>query len=281
MWRRRNGGDRLKMTMSASEMQSRGATRQQIYVHARAGLPLPLQTSPVKFAVRLKDGRLSSLWTVEVGRKGDVYICSRDLEGRVKISLHNSGQQHAVIHLSNNGVRPERMEWKEPPLESPMPASVKLFFPVWSAGMGPTRDLDAKRRDRMLEKNHVLIEGECSEDTVIVVSFSLTPPNVTILWPPKPPMGLVAVLPVSAEKELHIIARREPRPHLRAGLEAKMNAGTQRRAVSGRGSIDTPYLRLLGGQDEDGVHYVAAVTVMRNAQGVELVQCQRAFVDVG
>ena len=253
------------------------ADRRPIHVHAHPDVQFPLRSSPVKFAVRLMDGRLSNLWTVEArGKKGDVYICSRDLESETKISLHASGQQHVVFRRSPHN----KMVWKEPPMKSPTRASVKLFFTVWSAGVRPTKDYSHAKWSSMLDKNHVLIEGGCSEDTVITVGFFLTPPNVTINWHSRPPQGPVAVLPVSADKELHIIARREHRPHLRAGLEAKMNADTPRRAVSGCGPTDTPYLRLLAGQDVDGVHYVAAVTVIRNVHGVELVECRQAVVNV-
>ena len=55
----------------------------------------------VRFAVGSRDGARSSLWRVWTGKNtSDVYVESRDVQGVMKFSLHESGDWHY-------GYRPE------------------------------------------------------------------------------------------------------------------------------------------------------------------------------
>ncbi len=256
-----------------------GPNRGPIHVFASSDLSFPLRNSPVTFAVRIKDGSVSSLWKVIAKPSGDVYIVPRDIMEGAKISLHASGQQHIVFRQPGGG----KMVWSEPPLTSPVQASVKLLFTVWSAGTGPTRNNSTAEEQKKWEQNKVTIEAEDCEDTMISVCFFLTPPGDSFQLPLPPPiMAPVAVLPVGTRKELHVIACREHRPDLRAGLEAELNADvtTKGGAVSARGPDSSQSLRLLAGTDVDGRPYVAPVSVERNERGVELLRCRRALLNV-
>ena len=145
----------------------------QDFVLAPSHLYPLIRSSPVRFAVRLSNGLAGSMWKVEARGKGDVYIIPRDIMEGTKISLHASGQQHIKVD------RPpwDRMTWNEPRQESPLPASVKLIFTVWSAGTGPTKDYDAKTLQRQWGQDLVFIEGDDDENSVITVCFFLTPPQ--------------------------------------------------------------------------------------------------------
>ncbi len=254
--------------------ESHESTRQQEFVSVRADFPPLLRSGPIRFAVKLTDGSAGSMWKVEARGRGEVYIIPRDIMEGAKISLHASGRQHLKVD------RPpwDKMKWKEPPRESPLPASVKLLFTVWSAGMGPTKNHDAAQVQKQWEQNQVLIEGEDSEDSVITVCFFLTPPDVRVELPPRPPMARFAALSVGADKNLHIIARKEHRPNLRVAIEQRLAETVASHTVSARWPIGRKSVLLLGGDDVDGRPYVTPVSVEMTEQGVKLMRCRRAFV---
>ncbi len=254
--------------------ESHEQNRQQKFVLIQKDLRPMLECSPVTFAVRLRDGSAGSMWKVVARGRGDVYIVPRDIMEGAKISLHASGQQHLRV------IRPlfPRVEkkWKEPPRESPLPASVKLIFTVWSAGMGPTRDHDATQIQRQWGQNQVLIEGENSEDSVITVCFFLTPSDVDVELPPWPPMARFAALHVGAGKDLHIIARRERRRNLRVEIEKRLAETFASGTVSA--PIGQKSLLLLCGDDVDGCTYVSPVSVKMIEQGRKLCRRRRTLV---
>lgn len=106
-----------------------------------------VRVSPVRFAVMLNDGSAGSMWKVEARGRGDVYIVPRDIMSGTKISLHASGQQH--LKVDRPPLPPLRMNWKEPPLESRLPASFKIIFTAWSAGTGSTKDYGVQKIEKM------------------------------------------------------------------------------------------------------------------------------------
>ena len=274
-----NNAEIVNLSIAYGPIEMHPLNREPIHVFASSDLPFPLRNSPVTFAVRIKDGPVSSLWRVKAKASGDVYIVPRDIMEGAKISLHASGQQRIVFCQPGGG----EMVWSEPPMTSPVQASVKLFFTVWSAGTGPTRNYSTVKEQGKWEQNKVTIEAEDSEDTMISVCFFLTLRGVSVQLPPPPPIvASVAVLPVGTRKELQMIACREHRPSLRAGLEAMLNADikTKSEAVAARGPDGSQSLLLLAGSDVDGSRYVAPVSVERNERGIELLRCRRALLNV-
>lgn len=239
----------------------------QIYCWTQpADLQLPVGESPFTFAVRINN-YLSSPWKVKTVRKGDVYIVPRDVAGNPKISLHESGQQHLKFDIP--GV--DKKEWKEPPLESPLLASVKLLFPPWSVGMGPSKEYDAQKVNRQWAKNQIFIEGEENEDVLISVCFFLAPPGVSAQLPPYPPMEVIAVLPAGANKELYVVARRERRPNFREDLEAKLNEDVK----PGAHQTGPPPFLFMWTVDEDGRPYVTRVSAEMKSQKLVLQRAER------
>ena len=249
---------------------------QQNFVLIPKDLYPSLHSSPVRFAVRLRNGLAGSMWKIEARGKGDVYIIPRDIMEDVKISLHASGQQHIKVE------RPpwDKRIWKEPPQESPLLASVKLIFPVWSAGTGPTKDYNAKKLQNQWWQNLVIIEGDDDENSVITVCFFLTPPNVSVELPEWPPMVRFATLPVGANKDLHIIARKEHRPNLRDAIEMRLAETITNGTVAACRPIGHKSLMLINGDDLDGRPYVTPVSVQMTEQGLKLLQYRRATVEL-
>ena len=235
-----------------------------------------LRDSPVRFAMMLKDGSAGSMWKVRARGRGDVYIVPRDIMSGTKISLHASGQQH--LKVDRPPLPSLRMKWKEPPMESPLPASFKIIFTAWSAGTGSTKDYDVPKIERMWGESQVFIQGEDSENSVITVCFFLTPCGTSVELPPRPPMERFAVLSVGAGKDLHIIARKERRNNLRVGIEERLAKAVESGGVSARSQVRKQSLLLLAGNDVDGCPCVAPVSVETTERGVELLRCRRVRV---
>ena len=235
-----------------------------------------LCTSPVRFAMMLKNNWMGSMWKVQARRRGDVYIVPRDIMSGVKISLHASGQQH--LKVDRPPLPPLRMKWKEPPMESPLPASFKIIFTFWSAGMGSTKDYDVARLTRMWEDNHVFIQGEDRENCVITVCFFLTPHDASVELPSWPPMETIAILSLRTGKDLHIIVRKERRNNVRDAIEKELTKVVESGGVSAYSKNPKQSLLLLGGKDVDGCPYVAPVSVETTEKGVGLLRCRHVRV---
>lgn len=248
--------------------------REQIHVLASPNLSFPLCSQPIRFAVRIKDGSVSSLWTTVVRKTGDVYIIPRNVGDGAKISLHASGQQHLKIDRPPWG----RMVWKEPPRGCPLPASVKLIFTVWSAGMGPTKNYSAAHSQKKLKTNQVFIAGEDSEDSVISVYFFLASPGTHFELPPHLAREMLADLPVGAGKNLYIVVCKENRPNLRLAIEQRLEETVASHPVAANWSIGRKSSLLLNGFDIDGCPYVAPVAVEMTEEGMRLLRCRQARV---
>ena len=226
-------------------------------------LGLPLRKGDVTFAVRTEDGRMSDLWKVKVSCE-EIYILSRDSESQLKISLHKSGQQHIKIKDSKG---PE-WKWIRSSLDSPVQPSVKLLFPVWSLGVGPTRKkLEPEELQRMLDGTQIFIKGEDGENHFISVYFFLTRPNVSS----HTSMPEFAILPVGQgnKEELHIVAFREFRPNFRKRTEEMLNKNINTEAwpIGKKSSL------LFSGEDADDQRpYAMRVLVEMTSRGLRLVQ---------
>lgn len=231
----------------------------QIYTWSSEDLRFPLRESSFSFAVRGRGGAVSSPWRVKVN-DGDVYIVTRDSVEDIKISLHESGRQHIRLRSEIYGRNP--MVWEEPALESPVRASVKLLFPVWSLGIGPTKDLDQSKIQRLWNRNDFFVESEDNENFLISVCFVLTPPGVTVQLPSYPPMGTAAILSVGAKKELHMIVRREHRLNMREGIKARLDEMIRnRRFKLSDWQIGKQSCLFISGYDLDGRPYVTRIAV--------------------
>ncbi len=237
-------------------------------------LQLPLESPPVTFSVALKNGRVSGSWKAETKKKGDVYVYSRDGQGCAHISLHASGCQHIKIRDKEGHERKEK--WKEPQRVSPVQASFKLLFPLWSLGVGATRDMTVEEIQRSRRKNKIFIEGVDNEDYVISVCFFLTPPKIRHQLLPSPPMEALAILPAGEEKELHIIVREEHRPNFRAETENIFN----RDKSLMHGPIGKKSSLFQFNEDADGRPYVTQVLVEKTLQGIKLLQGNRMPVEL-
>ena len=89
-----------------------------------------------------------------------------------------------------------------------------------------------------------------------------------------------ATLPVGAGKDLHIVARKELRPNLRNAIEMRLAETVTNGTAAAHRPIGQQSLMLLGGDDVDGRPYVAPVSVEMTEQGLKLLQCKRATVEL-
>ena len=64
----------------------------------------PKRTSPIHFAVQMKNGLTSNAWGVRVENTGDAYIYCRDSMKGQKVSLHASGKQHISFDRNAPGM---------------------------------------------------------------------------------------------------------------------------------------------------------------------------------
>ena len=166
----RMGHDPLE-PMTAHEKETNGLW----YVWVRHGNELPIQESPLRFAVMMNDGSSSNSWRVWVEKEGDAYICCRDNMGEIKVSLHKSGQQHIAITSRS---RPEVVSdnrywnrWREPSHKGPVIPSFKLVFPPWGVRLDEEDRNKTEKLKRKWDDNQVLIEGD--ERHMVTVDFIL------------------------------------------------------------------------------------------------------------
>ena len=133
-------------------------TEPKITVRSREELKLPLRTSPIRFAVVMRNGLTSHSWRVFTNGS-DAYIACRETMKEVKVSLHASGRQHIAFtegsgHEMTSGSRFWNRWWEPSSQQRPPLPSVKLLFPSW----GTTLRLDADRPK--WKDNHAIIEGD-------------------------------------------------------------------------------------------------------------------------
>ena len=255
----------------------------QIHVYTRHKRSLPLLTSPVRFAVMIKKGGCSRPWGLKVEKDGDVYIYPRDIgSGGVKVSLHKSGRQHIAFTEESGHLMPPRSRfwkvWREPPQQPLMMPSLKLLFPRWSAYLG-TKDFEAAQKT--WDRNHVLIEGEPDDDSVISVCLFITSKGKTMRLPEIPAAEL-AVLPVGEEKELHVVLCREHRPNSRRVMDEwfqKFNSEMDLSTVAAGELRDL----MVAGDDPSGCPFLMSIPAdcKRQMGGLMYKMCMQALVDTG
>ena len=105
-------------------------TEPAIVVHHPVGLTLPLRDGPLRFAVIMKNGLTSHSWTV-VTHGGDAYVACRESMKEVKVSLHESGEQHiAFTKGSGHEMTPGSRfwnRWSQPSPQRRPPAPSVVF----------------------------------------------------------------------------------------------------------------------------------------------------------
>ena len=225
-------------------------------------LELPIERSPVNFAVLMRDGTVSNTWGVKVEDTGDAYIYCRDnLKGQ-KISLHRSGKQHIAFDRSITDL-PDFVgdrymsKWDEPKFEGRAIASVCLVFPVWGVRLGVE---EVRRFNAKWRKNELFIIGHREDMTV--VSFFVVDEGATMTYRGSSPYIALCRLPLRPGKMLHAFAWREPERGLRTLIEQKV-FGHAASEFANRNAESGSYCMSVGGQ-RDKTHYLVTFPVRYN-----------------
>ena len=171
-------------------------------------LELPLTKGPINFSVARSDGKFSNRWGVDVGGKGDAYVYCRDNPNAEKVSLHASGRRHISIRsdVAKSVGLESRFgnEWWEPEFDAKPIATFSLLFPPWGVGLGLA---DFPKRGR---KDELLIVGH--REKLVVVAFFIVDAGRNMRG--HVPHIVLARLPVTKGKMLHVIAWKEPQRNL-------------------------------------------------------------------
>ena len=180
---------------------------------------LPIRVGPVRFGVVRKKGLSSNAWGVYVEPSGDVYLVCRDHMKETKVSLHQSGQQHFGF-TSESGLDTADGgrfwdEWSEPQFQegSKIVPSYSLLFPSWALGLTQAmRDANPK----VWNKNQVFVEAAETPDATIV-SLVITDSDVEFTFKTNGESQSfpLAILPVTADRKLWVIARQGPERNMR------------------------------------------------------------------
>ena len=193
---------------------------EQIRFSTNRNLTLPRRESPIRFAVRQRNGLTSNAWGVRVENKGDAYIYCRDsLQGQ-KISLHESGKQHVSFPESLRAKMnmPSRFmnQWHEPHHDKEAVSTLRLLFPVdWSIGLSEEQRAESQS---IWDKNDIFIHGH--DELMTVVSFVVVDDGVTIRKKEGAyPIGILGELPLRPGKKLSVIAGWEPEGDWKATAE--------------------------------------------------------------
>ena len=138
---------------------------------------LPLERSPVRFAVLMKNGFVSNSWRIFIEKPGDAYIVCRDSFNGQKISLHCSGKQHiafdkSVTKLPNFSGSRFMNQWREPKFDNHAISTFDLFFPNWGIGLTPKQISESESK---WKKNELFIIGH--EKDMTVISFYIVDKN--------------------------------------------------------------------------------------------------------
>ena len=193
---------------------------QQILIDTKHDLLLPCSKSPIRFAIRHRNGLTSNAWGVQVENTGDAYIYCRDhLKGQ-HISLHKSGKQHISFDeaLSSRMNMSGRFmnQWHEPQYEEEAIAALKLLFPSdWSIGLSEEQRVKCQST---WNKNDIFIHGH--DQLMTVVSFVIVDDGVSLRKKEGSyPIRLFGDLPLMPGKRLKVIAGWEPEGNWKATVE--------------------------------------------------------------
>lgn len=132
------------------------------------GPDLPITEFPLRIAILKGANLASNSWKVEVNKKGDAYIFTRDEKiWQTKASLHVSGEQHiCTVSYDKKSNIPMDM-WHEPDHDGRAVPTLRLLFPSWGyfREVKPEKILPKKKGGG----SNVLIEGH--DKLLTVVSF--------------------------------------------------------------------------------------------------------------
>ena len=180
---------------------------------------LPIGDSPVRFGVLGQNGLSSNAWGVYAEPSGDIYLVCRDHMKETKVSLHQSGKQYFGF-TSESGLETAEGgrfwdEWWEPQFHkgSKIVTSYSLLFPSWALGLTQAmRDGNPK----VWNKNQVFVEA-AETPVATIVSLVITESDAEITFNANGELQSLplAVLPVTADKKLWVIARQGPEGNMK------------------------------------------------------------------
>lgn len=182
---------------------------------------IPLERSPVRFAVLLKGGSVSNAWGVVVENTGDAYIYCRDNMKGQKISLHHSGRQHiafdkSVTRLPNFSGSRFMNQWREPEFDNQAIPTFCLLFPRWGVRLTPNQITES---ETIWKKNELFIIEHETEMTV--VAFYIVDESREMVY--RGPRSVIHLckLPLRPGKTLHAFAERQPEGNLATLIREK------------------------------------------------------------
>lgn len=231
----------------------------EIAVFGKNNIELPVRKGPLHFCVTWMNGLITSnTWGVKTEKTGDAYIYCRDNMQEIKISLHKSGKQHiAFTESSGHQMTPDNRfwnQWREPPQQTPLVPSFKLFFPRWGIGLNGE---DRNKTRSKWDKNQILIEGD--DKLLTVVSFYILDQGLLTRHPL--PRVVLSALPLKLGKDLYVIVSREQEQKLKSRVEEGLRKITiPAESVPEKFRDDVLSVCLTGDQSE-GYAYMVVVPV--------------------
>ena len=194
----------------------------RIQVMSVTDVTLPLERSPVRVAVLMKNGSVSNSWRIFVAKSGDAYIACRDNLRGQKVSLHCSGKQHiafdkSVTELPDFSGSRFMNQWREPRFHNHAVPTFDLLFPNWGIGLTPKQILQSESK---WKKNELLIIGH--EKDMTVISFYIVDDNRKMIY--RGPKSVIPLckLTLRPSKTLHVFALRQSETNLRDLIQEKV-----------------------------------------------------------
>ena len=193
-------------------------------VHATVGAHLPLQTTPLVFAVRNSGGTTENLWGVDVarGQNAFVYCSSRyrfdddHWQGQYKSALrrvgHNEGGLAPGILMHLLPGRCLWLRWPENRARESMLPCYTLYLPDvdWAVRLTDAERTRRARKFRRLREPHVLIDGARKHGKVVAVSFLLQRVGVRVGRVNGHPVSTIGVLPFDSDVSIHVTVALDP-----------------------------------------------------------------------
>ena len=247
----------LELARTGADFSSH--TMQVVSASKEEDLELPIEHSPVNFAILMEDGTVSNTWGINVEDTGDAYIYCRDNLRGQKISLHRSGKQHiafdsSITRLPHFAGDRYLSKWDEPKFEDQAIASVCLLFPTWGVRLGveEVRHSHAKWR-----KNELFIIGHREDMTV--VSFYIVDEGRTMKYRGSNSHISLCRLSLKPGKILHAFAWTEPEGNLRALIEEKA-LGQAASTLASQNAEEGSYCMSVG-RERGKTHYLVTFPV--------------------
>ena len=183
------------------------------------GMVLPIRRSPIRFAVRHKNGLSSKSWIVQAKSSGDAYVMCRDDHSEIKASLHQSGVSRIGFTGESGETMPDGSrvwnEWKCPRLDgdAKIVPLLRILFPDWSLRIPYSN----RQSNPSWQKVDCFVEtGHDGLLTIITIHQVATNTTVRqgdgINYP-------IGVLPMGEGRRLIVMANRVPELNLRQAIE--------------------------------------------------------------